>query len=59
MKLLDFFKKNWILIFLILYIFAPAPFPPDFIPGFIDDLALLSLELLRRQLVKKKSKEIG
>lgn len=58
-KFLPFLKDNWLLIFVIIYLFLPVDLIPDVIPilGKVDDAGLLVVELIRAYIDSKKEDE--
>ncbi len=46
----EFFKENWRLVFILLYVLSPLDIFPDDIPliGQIDDAGVVLAELIRR-----------
>lgn len=51
-----FFKENWLLVAVILYVLSPIDILPDSIPliGTLDDTSLLIVELVRNYVQYKK-----
>jgi uncharacterized membrane protein YkvA (DUF1232 family) len=55
--IIKFLKKNFLLIFIIIYMLSPLDFIPEAILGplgFGDDISLLLIELIRRYFAFKK-----
>lgn len=57
--MVNFFKKNILLIIAIAYVLLPIDAIPDAIPllGSLDDTALLVVDLIRRYVQYRKQKE--
>jgi uncharacterized membrane protein YkvA (DUF1232 family) len=51
-KAKNFFKNNWSLILVLIYFIFP-----DFIPGFLDDAALILVERIVHSYISNKNKE--
>ncbi|HNW23527.1 MAG TPA: DUF1232 domain-containing protein [Candidatus Dojkabacteria bacterium] len=52
----DFFKRYWLFILAIIYIFIPTDLIPDVLPllGGLDDSTLVILGLIREYIINKK-----